>query len=127
MMIGTQIYIPRLDPEEDLRQRLADLMMRREDLLSHILRDVRAEYMMKVGAKEHLVMKKRIELSMAKHRLELIRQSTNRAEEPDMEMIEKELDHRFKEYTEEIHRRAEEMRKILRHMDAEILTDEESK
>ena len=88
MIIENTIVKVTLGGGEDPMEKLTRLIIERDELLFHVVPELKAEYMLKVGALEHLVWKKRLELSMAKRRLSLIRSYLNRQEEPDSESIE---------------------------------------
>ena len=127
MMIENAIVKPSLMNEEDSMERLTRLIIERDDLLYHVAPDLRAEYMMKVGALENLVWKKRLELSMAKRRLNLIRSYLNRDDEPDMIEIEAVIEYEYEDLMQELRERNDEMKAIMDYIDSECLTQEESK
>ena len=97
---------------EDPMEKLTRLIIERDELLFHVVPELKAEYMFKVGALEHLVWKKRLELSMAKRRLALIRSYLNRQEEPDSEVIEETIRFEYENLLEDLKERNEEIKKI---------------
>ncbi len=111
----------------DLSAELAALILRKDELRFHEAKNIRAEYMMKVGAKELAVWRKSIEYRRQKRRLSKFRAYINRGEQPDVEKVEAELEEEFNEYEEKIRERAEEVRKALFWLECEELTEEQTK
>jgi len=112
---------------QDLSAELAALILRKDELRFHEAENIRAEYMMKVGAKELAVWRKSIEYRRQKRKLSKLRAYTNRGEQPDVEKVEEELETEFVEYEDRIRERTEEVRKALFRLEGEALSEEQSK
>ena len=111
---------------EDPMEKLTRLIIERDELLFHVVPELKAEYMLKVGALEHLVWKKRLELSMAKRRLSLIRSYLNRQEEPDSEAIEETIRFEYENLLDDLKERNEEIKKLVGLISAEKLSQEDT-
>ena len=112
---------------QDMTEELTRLILRRDELRFHVSADLRTEYMLKVGSKELAVWRKSVEYGKEKRRLSLIRSEINRGVEPDLELVEEQLEFEFQEYQKKIEKRVEEMKELLQRMDGEVMTEEETK
>lgn len=126
MITENAMVKPSLLKQEDSMDRLTRLIIERDDLVYHVAPDLRAEYMMKIGALENLVWKKRLELSMAKRRLNLIRSYLNREDEPDIAEIEARIEYEYEEMMAELEQRNDTIKALMDYMESECLTQEEA-
>ena len=126
MITENAMVVPTLPKEENSMERLTRLIIERDDLVYHVAPDLRAEYMMKIGALENLVWRKRLELSMARRRLNLIRSYLNRDAEPDIEEIDSVIGYEYEDMMEQLRRRNDEIKALMEYMDSDCLTQEET-
>ena len=111
---------------EDPMEKLTRLIIERDELLFHVVPELKAEYMLKVGALEHLVWKKRLELSMAKRRLGLLRSYANRDEEPDIDELEETIRFEYENLLNELKERNDEIKDLMGLISSEKLSVEET-
>ena len=112
--------------KEDSVERLTRLMIERDDLLYRTAPALNAEYMLKVGALENLVWKKRLELSMARRRLGLTRSYIDRGVMPNTTEIEATIEYEYEDMMAQLRERNKEMRALMEYMEADALPDDES-
>lgn len=111
----------------DLSAELAALILRKDELRFHEAKNIRAEYMLKVGSKELAVWRKSIEYRRQKRKLSKLRAYINRGEKPDAGKVEEELEMEFIEYEDKIRARTEEVSNALFRLEGEVLTEEQAK
>ena len=111
---------------EDPMEKLTRLIIERDELLFHVVPELKAEYMLKVGALEHLVWTKRLELSMAKRRLGLLRSYANRDEEPDIDELEETIGFEYENLLNELKERNDEIKDLMGLISSEKLSVEET-
>lgn len=85
-----------------LRTELVKLITDRDELLATVKPNLKARYYAVIGKKQYRLFLVRNEVLRMRRKVELIRASLNRGEEPDLELIEDELDEELRQWIEEL-------------------------
>ncbi len=92
----------------ELQTRVAALIALRDDLLYHICPALRAKYEEKIGALEREIYAAQLYLREKQRILEILQAQMNRQQEPSVEEAERQAGEEFREFEDELHRRAKE-------------------
>ncbi len=102
-----QLYISREFAElqkryQALRTELVKLITDRDELLATVKPNLEAKYYQVIGKEQYRLFMVRNEVLRLRRKIELIRASLNRGDEPDLELIEEQLDEELRQWIEEL-------------------------
>lgn len=115
------------DEVEKLRTELSMLLGERDELKFVICKNIETEYMLELGGLEYKAYEAECAVLRLKRKIELIQAKTNRQEKIVLSTIEETLDEEFAEYQQKLNEQIEKMNEALKHSNARILSEEESK
>lgn len=102
-----------------LRARIIDLTAQRDDLLYHICPALQAKYDEKIGSVERELFAAQMYLKEKLRIIEILQAQINRQEEPSVKEAEKKAHDEFREYEDELKRKAEEAQRFREHWEKE--------
>lgn len=114
-----------LQPGTVTVDRLCRMILERDRLIYHESEDAWVEYMLKIGSKEHLVWKKRIELEKARRRVDLICRYIDDGLTPNMESIDSVIRTEFEQRNFDLWMLGEDNRELMSILSSDRLSDEE--
>ena len=83
----------------DLREEIADLIVERDMLQYFVCKDIKIDYILKIGALEYKLIIAKNDLARALRKLELIEEKIKKSSEIDIEKIDRKIAREFKEKT----------------------------
>ena len=110
----------------ELELKLAALAEEIDDLENHVCVELRAEYDQKVGNLEYQARAYQIEIARLKRAIELLQAAINRQEAAKYEDVQKRIEAEYKEYEEELHKKAEDMKRDSEYAKRRAKKDQEN-
>ncbi len=98
-----------------LQARISELTALRDDLLYHICPALRAEYEEKIASLERELLAAQMYLREKQRIIEILQAEINRQKKPSVEQAEQEAQREFREYEEELKRKAREAEEFKEH------------
>ncbi len=108
-----------------LKNDLSLLLTERDELKYHICKNIETEYMLTLGALEYTAYELRCDIMRIKREIELIQAKINRQEVIVLMQIEFILDSEFKEYTDNLNHRMDEINEALKREQSDTLSDDD--
>ena len=112
---GLSEYETLLKEVRELQARIAELTALRDDLIYHICPALRAVYEEKIGSLEREILAAKLYLREKQRILEILQAQLNRQEVMSVHKAEEKAGEEFREFEEELHRKAEEEEAFRRH------------
>lgn len=110
----------------ELELRIAALAEEIDDLENHVCVELRAEYDRKIGNLEYQALAYRLEIARLKRAIELLQVAINRQEAAKYEDVQKRVEAEYKEYEEDLHKKAEEMKRDSNYAKRRAKKDQEN-
>lgn len=110
----------------ELELKLAALAEEIDDLENHVCVELRAEYDQKVGNLEYQARAYQIEIARLKRAIELLQAAINRQEAAKYEDVQKRIEAEYKEYEDELHKKAEDMKRDSEYAKRRAKKDQEN-
>jgi len=114
------------EQRQALRTELAKLIADRDDLLNTVKPNLEASYYAVIGKEQYRLLLVRNEVLRMRRKIELIRASLNRGEEPELELIEERLDEELQQWIEELKELGQKVKWADYHNQLPALSAEEA-
>ncbi len=115
IILSQSEYEALLEEIHRLQARISELTALRDDLLYHICPALRAEYEEKIASLERELLAAEMYLRENQRILEILQAQMNQQKEPSFEEAEKEAREEFREYEDDLKRKAEEAENFKKH------------
>ena len=108
IILSQSEYEKLIEEVQRLRARVTELTAQRDDLLYHVCPALQAKYDEKIGSIERELLAAKMYLKEKQRVIEILQAQLNRREKPSMKEAEKKAHEEFREYEEELRRKARE-------------------
>ncbi len=115
LILSQSEYEALLEEVHRLQARISELTAFRDDLLYHICPALRAEYEEKIASLEREILAAEMYLRENQRILEILQAQMNHQKEPSIEEAEKEAKEEFREYEDDLKKKAKEAEGFRRH------------
>lgn len=110
----------------ELELRIAALAEEIDDLENHVCVELRADYDRKIGNLEYQAMAYRLEIARLKRAIELLQAAINRQETAEYEDVRQRVEEEYREYEEDLHKKAEDMKRDSDYAERRAWKDREN-
>jgi hypothetical protein len=117
-------YAKLIEEINKLKNDIANLFEERDELLYHICKDIKVEYMLKIGSLEYKAFQYQCKILRLRKKIMLIQIKLNREEEIDYDEIEEQLDKEFSEYIKKLNKMTKDIEIAIEINSAGRLTEE---
>jgi hypothetical protein len=107
-----------------LRNEIGGLMLERDNLLYHICKNIKTEYMLKIGALEYKLYEQQCNILRLKRKIEIIQSKINLQQPVVITLIELQLDDEYKEYKQKLAEKLNEINAALELNASPLLSKE---
>jgi hypothetical protein len=112
---------------QELKERMVVLFLEQDNLLYHQCPQIKADYMVKIGAFEYKIFEMECNILKSKRKIELIQLKINRQEMVVLSFIELQLDEEYKKWDEQLKIKMAEVDEALKvRSNTTVLSDEDS-
>jgi hypothetical protein len=110
---------------QTLQEEINALVLDRDELLYHVCKNIETEYMLKIGALEYKVYEAQCNILRLKRKIEIIQSKINLQQPVVITLIEVQLDEEYKEYTQKLADKLNEINAAFERSSSRALTKEE--